>query len=205
MSFRSVGRLVPTKGFLIRLRERVGFLERGVEALKMKRDHLVKEAQELLEELRGREEVDRRIEEVYELLRIAYAVAGPAEMRKMALLSRPMKTSIRVRSVMGVEVPEVRVERLEVVETPTINVAVSAAARRMAEVINELVEMANLEAKFERVAEELAETMRKVNALEKLVIPEHKAAIAYIEEVLEEEGLEEFLRAKKYRQIKRGE
>jgi len=35
LSSRSVGRVVPTKGFLIRLRERVSFLERGVEALKM--------------------------------------------------------------------------------------------------------------------------------------------------------------------------
>ncbi|MDK2465187.1 MAG: V-type ATP synthase subunit D [Candidatus Korarchaeota archaeon] len=202
MSSRSVGRVVPTKGFLIRLRERVSFLERGVEALKMKRDQLVKEAQALIRELRIREDAERKMVEAYELLRLAYATAGPSEASKAALLAKPMRTKMRVRSVIGVEVPEIEVRELEVVTTPSLNAAVIAAAEKMAEALNEIIKSANVEARFERIAESLAETMRKVNALEKLVIPEHKEIIKYIEEVLEEEGLEEFLRVKKYKSVK---
>ncbi len=202
MSSRSVGRVVPTKGFLIRLRERVSFLERGVEALKMKRDQLVKEAQALIKELKIREDAEKKMIEAYELLRLAYATAGPSEASKAALLARPMRTKMRVRSVIGVEVPEIEVRELEVVTTPSLNAAVIAAAEKMAEALNEIIKSANVEARFERIAESLAETMRKVNALEKLVIPEHKEIIKYIEEVLEEEGLEEFLRVKKYKSVK---
>ncbi len=202
MSSRSVGRVVPTKGFLIRLRERVSFLERGVEALKMKRDQLVKEAQALIKELKIREDAEKKMVEAYELLRLAYATAGPSEASKAALLARPMRTKMRVRSVIGVEVPEIEVRELEVVTTPSLNAAVIAAAEKMAEALNEIIKSANVEARFERIAESLAETMRKVNALEKLVIPEHKEIIKYIEEVLEEEGLEEFLRVKKYKSVK---
>ncbi len=202
MSSRSVGRVVPTKGFLIRLRERVSFLERGVEALKMKRDQLVKEAQALIKELKIREEAEKKMVEAYELLRLAYATAGPSEASKAALLARPMRTKMRVRSVIGVEVPEIEVRELEVVTTPSLNAAVIAAAEKMNEALNEIIKSANVEARFERIAESLAETMRKVNALEKLVIPEHKEIIKYIEEVLEEEGLEEFLRVKKYKSVK---
>jgi len=197
-----VGRVVPTKGFLIRLRERVSFLERGVEALKMKRDQLVKEAQALIKELRIREDAEKKMVEAYEVLRLAYATAGPREATKAALLAKPMRTKMRVRSVIGVEVPEIEVKELEIVTTPSLNAAVIAAAEKLAEALNEIIKAANVEARFERIAESLAETMRKVNALEKLVIPEHKEIIKYIEEVLEEEGLEEFLRVKKYKAVK---
>ncbi len=202
MSSRSVGRVVPTKGFLIRLRERVSFLERGVEALKMKRDQLVKEAQALIKELRIREDAEKKMVEAYEVLRLAYATAGPREATKAALLAKPMRTKMRVRSVIGVEVPEIEIKELEIVTTPSLNAAVIAAAEKLAEALNEIIKAANVEARFERIAESLAETMRKVNALEKLVIPEHKEIIKYIEEVLEEEGLEEFLRVKKYKAVK---
>jgi len=197
-----VGRVVPTKGFLIRLRERVSFLERGVEALKMKRDQLVKEAQALIKELRIREDAEKKMVEAYEVLRLAYATAGPREATKAALLAKPMRTKMRVRSVIGVEVPEIEIKELEIVTTPSLNAAVIAAAEKLAEALNEIIKAANVEARFERIAESLAETMRKVNALEKLVIPEHKGIIKYIEEVLEEEGLEEFLRVKKYKAVK---
>ena len=202
MSSRSVGRIIPTKGFLIRLRERVSFLERGVEALKMKRDQLVKEAQALIKELRIREDAEKKMVEAYEVLRLAYATAGPREATKAALLAKPMRTKMRVRSVIGVEVPEIEIKELEIVTTPSLNAAVIAAAEKLAEALNEIIKAANVEARFERIAESLAETMRKVNALEKLVIPEHKEIIKYIEEVLEEEGLEEFLRVKKYKAVK---
>lgn len=205
MSFRSVGRVLPTKGFLIRLRERLRLLKSGVEALKMKRDQLVKESQSLIPDLKRRSEIERKLEEAYTLLKLAYSAAGPEEIRKAALLTTPLLTEMRVRSVIGVEVPEIRVIGLNLAVSPSLNAVVIAAARKFADVIREMMPLVNSEAKFERLAAALADTMRKVNALEKIVIPDHEAAISYIEEMLDEESLEEFLMVKKYRQIKRGE
>ncbi len=203
--FRSVGRVLPTKGFLIRLRERLRLLRSGVEALKMKRDQLVKESQSLIPDLRRRGEVERKLEEAYTLLKLAYSAAGPDEMRKTALLTTPLLTEMRVRSVIGVEVPEIKVVGLSLAVSPSLNAVVIAAARKFAEAVREMIPLVNSEAKFERLAVALADTMRKVNALEKIVIPDHEAAVRYIEEMLDEESLEEFLMVKKYRQIKRGE
>ncbi len=205
MSFRSVGRVLPTKGFLIRLRERTQLLKSGVEALKMKRDQLVRESQELLEFLKTRSEVEKKLEEAYRMLKLAYTAAGPTEMRKAALLTMPLLTEIKVKSVIGVEVPEIEFKEFHLAASPSLEAVVIAAARKLAEAINELLPLINAEAKFERIAESLADTMRKVNALEKIIIPDHEAAIKYIEEALEEDMLEEFLRVKKYRDIKRRE
>ncbi len=205
MSFRSVGRILPTKGFLIRLRERTHLLRSGVDALKMKRDQLVKESQSLLPDLKKRSDIEKKLEDAYRMLRLAYAAAGPDEMRKAALLTMPLLTEIKVRSVIGVEIPEISTREFGLATSPSLNAVVIAAARKFSEAIKEMMPLVNSEAKFERIAEALADTMRKVNALEKIIIPDHEAAIKYIEEALEEDALEEFLRVKKYRQIKRGE
>ncbi len=204
MSFRSVGRVLPTKGFLIRLRERTRLLRSGVDALKMKRDQLVKESQNLLPDLKRRNEIEKKLEEAYKLLRLAYAAAGPDEMRKAALLTMPLLTEMKVRSVIGVEIPEIKMKEFALAASPSLNAVVIAAAKKFSEAIRELMPLVNSEAKFERLAAALADTMRKVNALEKIIIPDHEAAIKYIEEALEEDALEEFLRVKKYRQLKRG-
>ncbi len=200
-----MGRILPTKGFLIRLRERAHLLRSGVDALKMKRDQLVKESQSLLPDLKKRSDIERKLEYAYKMLRLAYAAAGPDEMRKAALLTMPLLTEMKVRSVIGVEIPEITTREFGLASSPSLNAVVIAAARKFSEAIKEMMPLVNSEAKFERIAEALADTMRKVNALEKIIIPDHEAAIKYIEEALEEDALEEFLRVKKYRQIKRGE
>ncbi|ACB08048.1 V-type ATP synthase subunit D [Candidatus Korarchaeum cryptofilum] len=205
MSFRSVGRVLPTKGFLIRLRERTRLLKSGVEALKMKRDQLVRECQSLIPDLKRRSDIERKLEDAYKILRLAYSAAGPEEMKKAALLTTPLLTEMRVRSVIGVEVPETKVIGLSLATSPSLNAVVIAASRKFADAIREMMPLVNSEAKFERIATALSDTMRKVNALEKIVIPDHEAAIRYIEEMLEEESLEEFIMVKKYREIKRGE
>jgi len=205
MSFRSVGRVLPTKGFLIRLRERTRLLKSGVEALKMKRDQLVRECQSLIPDLKRRSDIERKLEDAYKILRLAYSAAGPEEMKKAALLTTPLLTEMRVRSVIGVEVPETKVIGLSLATSPSLNAVVIAASRKFANAIREMMPLVNSEAKFERIATALSDTMRKVNALEKIVIPDHEAAIRYIEEMLEEESLEEFIMVKKYREIKRGE
>ena len=205
MSFRSVGRILPTKGFLIRLRERTHLLRSGVDALKMKRDQLIKESQSLLSDLKKRSGTEKKLEKAYRMLRLAYAAAGPDEMRKSSLLTMPLLTEIKVRSIIGVEIPEISTREFELATSPSLNAVVIAAARKFSEAIKEIMPLINSEAKFERIAEALADTIRKVNALEKIIVPDHEAAIKYIEEALEEDTLEEFLRVKEYRQIKEGE
>ena len=67
--------------------------------------------------------------------------------------------------------------------------------------MDRLLEISVVEAQIEILARELMMTNRKVNALNKVLIPGIIELIAYIEGKLEEEMLEEFFRAKRLKQV----
>jgi len=204
VAFRAVGRVAPTKGFLIKLRRRVEFFKMGAETLEMKRDKLIKELSALQGRLIERKELDKEIMEIYETLKVAYAIAGVEEMRKAALLSQPFLIKVKTTSLMGVEIPEAEIVQKGFKPSPSIQVPLISALDGLQRMMDRLINVVMLEAALERLAIEVADTMRRVNTLRKVIIPEHERAIKYIEERLEEESLEDFLRIKKYRMLKRG-
>jgi len=204
VAFRAVGRVAPTKGFLIKLRKRVEFFKMGAETLEMKRDKLIKELSALQGRLIERKELDKEMMEVYEQLKVAYAIAGVEEMRKAALLSQPFLVKVKTTSLMGVEIPEAQIVQKGFKPSPSIQAPLISALDGLQRMMDRLIDVVMLEAALERLAIEVADTMRRVNTLRKVIIPEHERAIKYIEERLEEESLEDFLRIKKYRMLKRG-
>ena len=204
MAFRAVGRVAPTKGFLIKLRKRVEFFKMGAETLEMKRDKLIKELSALQGRLIERKELEKEMMEVYEQLKVAYAIAGVEEMRKAALLSQPFLIKVKTTSLMGVEIPEAQIVQNGFKPSPSIQAPLISALDGLQRMMDRLIDVVMLEAALERLAIEVADTMRRVNTLRKVIIPEHERAIKYIEERLEEESLEDFLRIKKYRMLKRG-
>ncbi|MBD3182512.1 V-type ATP synthase subunit D, partial [Candidatus Poribacteria bacterium] len=52
-----------------------------------------------------------------------------------------------------------------------------------------------------RLAAEIRKTQRRVNALENIFIPEYEETVKAIEEVLEENEREEFIRKKKVKSV----
>ena len=204
MAFRAVGRVAPTKGFLIKLRRRVEFFKMGAETLEMKRDKLIKELTTLQERLTERKTLDKEMQEVYEVLKVAYAISGVSEMRKAKFLSQPFLVDVKTTSLMGVEIPETKIIQRGFKPSPSLEAPVLSALNKLQNIMEKLIAVAMLEAALERLAVEVADTMRRVNTLRKVIIPEHEKAIKYIEERLEEESLEDFLRVKKYRMLKRG-
>jgi len=204
VAFRAVGRVAPTKGFLIKLRRRVEFFKMGAETLEMKRDKLIKELTTLQERLTERKTLDKEMQEVYEVLKVAYAISGVSEMRKAKFLSQPFLVDVKTTSLMGVEIPETKIIQRGFKPSPSLEAPVLSALNKLQNIMEKLIAVAMLEAALERLAVEVADTMRRVNTLRKVIIPEHEKAIKYIEERLEEESLEDFLRVKKYRMLKRG-
>jgi len=204
VAFRAVGRVAPTKGFLIKLRRRVEFFKMGAETLEMKRDKLIKELTALQERLIERKTLDKEMQEVYEVLKVAYAISGVSEMRKAKFLSQPFLVDVKTTSLMGVEIPETKIIQRGFKPSPSLEAPVLSALNKLQNIMEKLIAVAMLEAALERLAVEVADTMRRVNTLRKVIIPEHEKAIKYIEERLEEESLEDFLRVKKYRMLKRG-
>jgi V/A-type H+-transporting ATPase subunit D len=187
----------PTKGFLMDMKRRIGFIERGTEFLKLKRDQLAKELTTSLDVLKGRRKVLMDIlQEAYAAVTAAYLSIGPQEVQSQA---RSIKSSLELevlpRAVMGVRYPFVKIgEKPQV--TAELDITLSVASDKVYEILDDIIHLAEFETRVERIADELGKTNRKVNALENIIIPEYNQIIKFIEDKLDEESLEELVRMK---------
>jgi|Deesub1362B_J571_1020462.scaffolds.fasta_scaffold00003_455 V/A-type H+-transporting ATPase subunit D len=193
MSF--VGRVSATKGTLQRVKQQYSFIKKGKEILEMKRDRLAGDINKLLPELRRRPELEKEFTKLYKELMKAIASRGITEFESAGKAVNPMETKYLEKSIMGVIQPEISIAR-----EPNIDMILSPViidiAKKFYKIFNALLELSIIEAKVERIAIELMDTNRKVNALEKIVIPAYEELIRYIEDRLMEEDLEEFVRTK---------
>ena len=186
-----------TRGFLLDLKRRLSFVRDAHELLEMKRDQLIREirgAITRLKEVRG--EVEMEVEELYGELALTHAVYGSQELVSASWIpGERMEVEILPRSVMGVEVPKVKI-----LKAPSIEKGypphIAGLARKASNLIVKLLEIAEIEALIERVAEDLRLTNVRVNALEKVVIPAYEELIKRIGETIEQSQLEEFMRVK---------
>jgi V/A-type H+-transporting ATPase subunit D len=166
--------------------------------LKMKRDRLAGELHGLMGGLARREKVEKELMEIYKEWEVALAAAGYSAVFSAAMPISKIKTEISSISIMGLVVPKIRIT-----EKPQIDsiqdISIYKAAERLQALIDELLYVAQIEASIERIAYELMATNRKVNALEKVVIPAYVEQIRYIEDLLFDEDLEDFARIKHFR------
>jgi V/A-type H+-transporting ATPase subunit D len=179
------------------MKRRIGFIERGTEFLKLKRDHLAKELTNSIDILKGRR--SRLLEELrvaYRAVTAAYISLGPTEVQSQAKsIKSRLELEILPRSVMGVRYPYIKVEK-EPQITGELDITLSEAAEKVMNVLDDILQLAEYESRAERIADELGKTSRKVNALENTIIPSYRGIIKFIEDKLDEEALEELVRMK---------
>lgn len=193
----SLSDIRPTKGFLMQLKKRLSYIERGCEFLKLKRDHLAKELTASIDILRGRRRLLlKNLKEAYDAVIAAYLSLGPTEVESQARsIRRRLEIDILPKSVMGVRFPYVKILSKPSVDVE-LDITLSRAAEKVGAILEEIIRVAEFEARIERLADELGKTNRKVNALENIVIPQYKAVIKFIADKLDEESLEELVRLK---------
>lgn len=188
-------RITATRGNLLRLRTTLKFIQSATEVLKMKRDRLAAELNVLLPQLSHRRQVEERLVEIYGDLRVSLATLGYSAVLSEALGVPKMNVELQTLSIMGAPVPKVTA-----IEKPPIssikNLGLYKVAEEQLALIDELLNVAQIDAGVERVAYELMRVNRKVNALEKVIIPTYLNQIRYIEDVLFDEELEDFARIK---------
>jgi V/A-type H+-transporting ATPase subunit D len=191
----SIDRTTATRGNLLKLRTTVKFIEAAMEVLKMKRDRLAAELNKLLHELTRRQKAEKLLMEIYEDLKIALAALGYSAVFSEGLAVSKMKVEVESVSIMGAIVP-----KLTIKEKPSIssieNISLYRTAEKQLSLIGEFLNVAQIEASVERIANELMKVNRKVNALEKIIIPTYVKQIKYIENSLFDEELEDFARIK---------
>jgi V/A-type H+-transporting ATPase subunit D len=179
------------------MKRRIGFIERGTEFLKLKRDHLAKELTTSIDILKGRR--GRLLEELrvaYRAVTAAYISLGPTEVQSQAKsIKSRLELEVLPRSVMGVRYPYIKVKK-EPQITGELDITLSEAAEKVMSVLDDILQLAEYEARAERIADELGKTNRKVNALENTIIPSYNKIIKFIQDKLDEESLEELVRMK---------
>jgi V/A-type H+-transporting ATPase subunit D len=188
----------PTKGYLMEMKRRIGFIERGCEFLKLKRDHLAKELTASIDILKGRRSLLlNNLKEAYDALTAAYISLGPTEVESQASsVKSALKLEVLPMSVMGVRYPYVKILSKPQV-TAELDITLAHASGKVYEILEAIIQLAEFEARVERIADELGKTNRKVNALENMVIPSYRQVIKFIESKLDEESLEELVRMKR--------
>ena len=195
-----------TQSNLLKLKRRMKIAEEGYALLDEKREVMI---MELMRNVRGfkemEEEVTRKLMDAYGSLEKAFVAKGEQKIRNCCKDGEKPSIDIRMRSVMGIPVPELMVDVPEnkvQVSLDSTNEYFDEALIKFRDLIDLIARWAAKEVLIWRLGSEISKTQKRVNALDKIFIPGYKRSIGKIEENLEDEEREEFFRVKR---LSRGE
>jgi len=195
-----------TQSNLLKLKKRMKIAQEGYNLLDEKREVMI---MELMRNIRGfkemEEEITRKLQEAYNSLEKTVVSKGKQKITNFAKGGEEPSVDVRMRSVMGIPVPELLVdvpEKKVQVSLDSTDEYFDEALDKFRGLIDLLARWAAKEVLIWRLGSEISKTQKRVNALEKIFIPEYKTDIKKIEENLEDEEREEFFRVKR---LSRGE
>ena len=191
----AVKQVNPTRMELTRLKKKLNTATRGHKLLKDKRDELMRRFLEMVRENRAlRVKVEESIRKANANFVLANASMSE-EAIKAALLAPKQEVYLTAshRNVMSVDIPVFNYDT----RTPDPNDIYSYgyaftsadlddAVRSLADILPDLIKLAEIEKSCQLMADEIEKTRRRVNALEHVMIPETKEQIRYITRKLDE-------------------
>lgn len=195
----------PTRSELINVKRRIKLSERGYNILKMKRDGLILEFFKVLQQAKdSRGALLERYERAMEMIALAETVEGAIGVKAAAFSTADVPAiSLSSKNIMGVVVPEIEASsvRKSILDRGYGMLGTSSVIDETAEAFEDLVEAiieaAEIETTMKRLLDEIESTKRRVNALEFKVIPELSEARDFIKMRLDEMEREELFRLKK--------
>jgi len=196
------GRRGPaTRHALMRLRRRIERVRTASELLTRKRKALVEELfRAARPAIDARRELERRASEAFETLLHAEADRGHAVLAALGLPGREIGVElrpIRTWGVVGTEIVSHDPIRRSPAERGTpagsAGPAATSAAAEFEELTEQVLHAASRDLRARRLAHALAETSRRVNLLERRVVPALASEIARVEATLGEREREEQL------------
>jgi len=197
--------IAPTKTNMIRLKQDLKFARLGYELLDQKRNILILELLHLVDQT---EDFQKRVEDslarAYKTLEEAVLQMGKLKMKNLAGAVN-IKTNIRLsqRKVMGVTLPVVEtdfIERSPYFSPMGTSFWIDTSLDAFKSALKLMGRLAELKVSVLRLANEVHKTIRKVNALEKIAIPDLKETVSYIESRLEENERDMFILMKMVKQ-----
>lgn len=189
--------IAPTKSNLIKTKTGLAFAREGHELLTKKRDILVTELLSLMAAATDAQRLlDEQLAGAYAALDEATLALGSRGVREASwAVGLAVETNITERRVMGVSLPTVHSTARGTppfYALPSTSFWLDEAQRRFSEVIKRLDDLAGMRISVIRLAREVKKSIRRVNALEKIYIPDYEDVLKYIVDSLEESDREAF-------------
>ncbi len=183
--------LAPTKSNLLAVKEQLSIAKDGYDLLEQKREILVMELMHMVEKVKLLEsDIDKQIEKAYSSLKHMYMAVGTEQVDRLSRsLSYDFKSKENRVVLAGMGFSTIEVEMPE--PEPAWSYVNSFAdcdkvTVEFFELLRLLTQMASIRTIVWRLAREVQKTQRRVNALDKQVIPQTQETKVYIEGVLEE-------------------
>ena len=193
---------LPTKNNLIKIKNTIKQSKEGQMLLEQKKMILTKELEKYVkdEEIlksKGQEILD----EAFYYLKLANMEIGIDDMID---ISDGVKVDdsidIKYKTIMGVEIPSIVPEEREVnINYGLYNTtsSVDEAILKFLEVKKYILDLAQIENIIFRLTREIEKVQRRSNALKEIIIPNDEKIAQEIQEILDENEREEFIRLKK--------
>ncbi|HAM63503.1 MAG: ATPase [Firmicutes bacterium GWF2_51_9] len=192
-------RLSPTKGNLIATKKSMQLAKLGYDLMDRKRNVLIREMMLLVDKVKIlRDQITQTYAEAYLSLQQANISLGVVTQIASAV-SIENGVSIVYRSVMGVEIPNVRLEDTELTFEygfDESNSKLDEASLKFLQAKRMTVLLAEIDNSVFRLARAIQKTQKRANALRNIVLPQLQDDIKFISDALEEKEREEFTRLK---------
>jgi V/A-type H+-transporting ATPase subunit D len=203
----------PTRKNLMEIEDRIDLSERGHDTLEQKRDGLIMEFMDILDQAQDvREDLEGDYETAQKKINMARAMEGDIAVRgAAAALEEHPEITVESRNIMGVVVPQIEStkvrKRLDERGYGILGTSarIDEAAEAYEELLESIVLAAEVETAMKKMLTEIETTKRRVNALEFKLLPELYEGKEYIDQKLEEQEREEIFRMKKVKAKKEEE
>jgi V/A-type H+-transporting ATPase subunit D len=203
----------PTRKNLMQIEDRIELSERGHDTLEKKRDGLIMEFMDILDQAQDvRSDLEANYQDAQRAIDMARAMEGDVAVRgAAAALKEHPEITTQSKNIMGVVVPQIESTKVRkdlqergygVLGT---SARIDEAAEAYEDLLDQIILAAEVETAMKKMLDEIETTKRRVNALEFKLLPDLRDNQEYIEQKLEEQEREEIFRMKKIKAKKEQE
>lgn len=189
--------VVANKQNLLNFKKNLQFLSKALELLDYKKELLTREIRRLADQaFNDREVVNGYLKEAFQYLFSAYLDNGKEAVKLISDTSLAhFSSKVREYSFMGVVLSEIEYKKVEEMRSLDYGLLKTSgnldqAVQKFQAALDLMLNLSGTEISIYRLVSELVKIQRRINAIEKIFIPEYRETIKKIDFILEEKERE---------------